>query len=80
MVISGLVLTCLFLIPALKVSYDHNLLHLQSSSLDSVKWEKVLLEKMPSATWHAVTFTATREEAIEWKKKFEINYRKATAT
>ena len=71
MVISGLVLTCLFLIPALKVSYDHNLLHLQSSSLDSVKWEKVLLEKMPSATWHAVTFTATREEAIEWKKKFE---------
>ena len=59
------------LIPALKVSYDHNLLHLQSASLDSVKWEKVLLDKMPTATWHAVTFTATREEALEWKKKFE---------
>jgi uncharacterized protein len=70
-VAGGLFTTCLFLIPALKISYDHNLLHLQSPSLDSVKWEKVLLEKMPAATWHAVTFTATREEAIEWKKKFE---------
>ncbi len=71
MVISGILFTGLFLIPASRVSYDHNLLHLQSASLDSVKWEKVLLEKMPTATWHAVTFTATREEAIEWKKKFE---------
>ena len=71
MVVAGVILTCLFLIPALKVSYDHNLLHLQSASLDSVKWEKVLLDKMPTATWHAVTFTATREEALEWKKKFE---------
>ncbi len=71
MVVAGVTLTCLFLIPALKVSYDHNLLHLQSASLDSVKWEKVLLDKMPTATWHAVTFTATREEALEWKKKFE---------
>jgi len=71
MVFSGILLTGLFSIPAFKVSYDHNLLHLQSASLDSVKWEKVLLEKMPTATWHAVTFTATREEAIEWKKKFE---------
>lgn len=72
MVVSGILLTGLFSVPAFKVSYDHNLLHLQSASLDSVKWEKVLLEKMPTATWHAVTFTATREEAIEWKKKFEV--------
>jgi len=70
-VFSGIALTALFLIPALKISYDHNLLHLQSASLDSVQWEKVLLEKMPTASWHAVTFTATREEALEWKKKFE---------
>ena len=70
-VFASIIGTLLFLIPATKLSYDHNLLHLQSPSLDSVVWEKHLLEKMPQASWHAVTFTATREEALEWKKKFE---------
>lgn len=59
-------------IPAWKTHYDHNLLSLQSPKLESVSWEKVLLTKMPSATWHAVTFTATRFEALEWKKKLEL--------
>lgn len=70
-VAAGIAGTVLFLIPAFHLTYDHNLLHLQSPTLDSVIWEKHLLDKMPQASWHAVTFTATREEAMEWKKKFE---------
>ncbi|MGF1583556.1 MAG: MMPL family transporter [Gemmataceae bacterium] len=56
---------------AFSVKYDHNLLHMQAKGLDSVKWERILIDKTSGASWHAVIFTNTREEAIDLKKRYE---------
>jgi hopanoid biosynthesis associated RND transporter like protein HpnN len=53
------------------VSYDHNLLHLQASDLDSVKWELTLIEHTAGANWHAVSYTATPQEALALKARYE---------
>jgi uncharacterized protein len=55
---------------ALSVQYDHNLLHLQARNLDSVKWEMILIEHTAGASWHAVSFTDTPEEALKRKAEF----------
>lgn len=51
--------------------YDHNLLHLQAQHLDSVQWEKKLIDRTAGASWHALSYTTTREEALALKKRFE---------
>src|SRR5262249_40937544 len=56
---------------ASQVRYDHNLLHLQASGLESVDWELKLIEHMPGASWHALSITATPEEALALKARFE---------
>ncbi|HWG46381.1 MAG TPA: MMPL family transporter [Gemmataceae bacterium] len=53
------------------VSYDHNLLHMQASDLDSVKWELTLIEHTAGANWHAVSYTSTPEEALALKARYE---------
>jgi hopanoid biosynthesis associated RND transporter like protein HpnN len=53
------------------VSYDHNLLHLQARNLDSVKWELTLIEHTAGANWHAVSYTATPQEALALKARYE---------
>jgi len=53
------------------LKYDHNLLHLQAQHLDSVKWEKKLIDHTAGASWHALSYTTTREEALALKKRFE---------
>ena len=53
------------------VSYDHNLLHLQASDLDSVKWELTLIEHTAGANWHAVSYTDTPGEALALKARYE---------
>ncbi|MGH7226023.1 MAG: MMPL family transporter, partial [Gemmataceae bacterium] len=53
------------------VSYDHNLLHLQASDLDSVKWELTLIEHTAGANWHAVSYTDTPKEALALKARYE---------
>ncbi len=52
-------------------SYDHNLLHLQARDLDSVKWELTLIEHTAGANWHAVSYTATPQEALALKARYE---------
>jgi hopanoid biosynthesis associated RND transporter like protein HpnN len=56
---------------ACQVRYDHNLLHLQAQHLDSVRWEKTLIDHTAGASWHALSTTTTREEAIALKQRFE---------
>jgi hopanoid biosynthesis associated RND transporter like protein HpnN len=56
---------------AAKVTYDHNLLHLQASNLESVKWEMTLIEHTAGATWHALSYTDTPEEALALKGRYE---------
>ncbi len=56
---------------ALRVRYDHNLLHLQSPELDSVRWELKLIEHTAGASWHALSYTSTPEEALALKARYE---------
>lgn len=53
------------------IRYDHNLLHLQAHDLDSVRWEKILVEKTSGASWHALSYTNSPEEAIALKARYE---------
>ena len=65
------VLVAVLAVFAAKVTYDHNLLHLQASDLESVKWEITLIDHTAGATWHALSFTDTPEEALALKGRYE---------
>src|SRR5207248_4375171 len=67
----GLGLAALAAALASRVSYDHNLLHLQARGLESVKWELTLIEHTAGANWHALSYTATPEEARALKARYE---------
>jgi hopanoid biosynthesis associated RND transporter like protein HpnN len=56
---------------AARVKYDHNLLNLQAQGLESVKWEMTLIEHTAGASWHAVSYTDTPEEALALKAQYE---------
>jgi hopanoid biosynthesis associated RND transporter like protein HpnN len=56
---------------ALRVRYDHNLLHLQARNLESVQWEMTLIEHTAGASWHALSYTRSREEALALRKRYE---------
>jgi hopanoid biosynthesis associated RND transporter like protein HpnN len=56
---------------ALRVRYDHNLLHMQSPGLDSVRWEMKLIEHTAGASWHALSTTDTAEQALALKARYE---------
>lgn len=64
-------LAVVMVVASLRVNYDHNLLHLQARDLDSVKWELTLNEHTAGATWHALSYRATAEEALALKARFE---------
>src|SRR5262249_17022824 len=67
----ALALTAVLAVCASRVVYDHNLLHLQASDLDSVKWELTLIEHTAGASWHAISYTASPEEALALKARYE---------
>jgi hopanoid biosynthesis associated RND transporter like protein HpnN len=56
---------------ALYVSYDNNLLNLQSARFDSVRWERTLIERTAGMSWHALSYTTTPEEALALKARYE---------
>src|SRR5262249_5847110 len=56
---------------AFRIPYDHNLLHLQAKGLDAVKWELTLIKHTEGASWHALSYTATAEEALALKARYE---------
>lgn len=56
---------------ALQGRYDHNLLHLQAQKLPSVQWEQKLIAHTAGASWHALSYTTTPEEALALKERFE---------
>lgn len=56
---------------AMQIRYDHNLLNLQAQTMDSVKWERKLIEHMSDSSWYAVNWTSTPEEALALKAKYE---------
>jgi hopanoid biosynthesis associated RND transporter like protein HpnN len=68
---TGLAVTVLLGVCASRVTYDHNLLHLQAEDLDGVKWELKLIEHTAGASWHSLSYTATAEEALALKARYE---------
>jgi hopanoid biosynthesis associated RND transporter like protein HpnN len=56
---------------ACRVYYDHNLLHLQARDLDSVQWEQTLIKHTAGASWHALSYTASQQEALALKARYE---------
>ncbi|HEV3203473.1 MAG TPA: MMPL family transporter [Gemmataceae bacterium] len=68
---SSLAVTVVLAVCAGRVSYDHNLLHLQACDLDSVKWEMTLIEHTAGASWHSLSYTKTPEEALALKERYE---------
>ncbi len=68
---AGVALTAVLAVFAGRVTYDHNLLHLQARDLDSVKWELTLIEHTAGASWHALSYTDTPEAALALKARYE---------
>src|SRR5262249_32028697 len=60
----GLVLVVALGLCALRVRYDHNLLHMQARGLESVEWETTLIDHTAGASWHALSYRSSREEAL----------------
>jgi hopanoid biosynthesis associated RND transporter like protein HpnN len=56
---------------ACRIRYDHNLLNLQARGLDSVRWELTLVNHTRGASWHAVSYTSTPEQALSLKARYE---------
>jgi hopanoid biosynthesis associated RND transporter like protein HpnN len=67
----GLVGAGVLALCALRIGYDHNLLHLQARDLDAVKWELTLIDHTAGASWHALSYTASPEEALALKARYE---------
>jgi hopanoid biosynthesis associated RND transporter like protein HpnN len=67
----SLVLAVVLAVCATGTRYDHNLLHMQARGLDSVRWEETLIENTAGASWHALSYTTTPEEALALKASFE---------
>ena len=60
-VAGGLGMLGVLAVCATRVTYDHNLLHLQAQNLESVKWEMTLIQDTAGASWHAVSIADSRK-------------------
>ncbi len=67
----SLALGVLLAVYASRITYDHNLLHLQANDLESVKWEMTLIDHTAGASWHALSYRRTPEEALALKARYE---------
>ncbi|MFM7148312.1 MAG: MMPL family transporter, partial [Gemmataceae bacterium] len=56
---------------AVRVRYDHNLLNLQADNLDSVKWERTLIDHTAGASWHSLSYCANVEETQALAERFK---------
>jgi hopanoid biosynthesis associated RND transporter like protein HpnN len=70
-VAGGLALAVGMGVAASRVAYDHNLLNLQARGLESVQWELTLIEHTAGASWHALSYTSTAQEALALKARYE---------
>lgn len=54
-----------------RLTYDHNLLHLQPRDLESVTWEHKLIDRAAGMTWDAMSVAHSHEEAIALRARYE---------
>jgi len=67
----SLSLTAVLACGAFWLRYDHNLLNMQPTHLDSVQWERRLIEKSDRSVWFGLAMADSPEELFELKSKFE---------
>ena len=67
----GAAVTVVLAVCASRISYDHNLLHLQPRNLEAVRWEMTLIEHTAGASWHALSYVPTAREALELRARYE---------
>src|SRR5262245_58793836 len=67
----SLAITAVLGLFATYIKYDYNLLNMQAQELDSVKWEHILINHTSGASWYAISVTATPEEALALKARYE---------
>lgn len=58
-------------VPSSKLSYDHNLLHLQAEGLESVEAQRRIFESSNNSLLYAISLADSAEQAREMKAKFE---------
>ena len=63
-VLSLLIITLAGLPGAFNVRFDYNLLELQAKTLESVTYERVLIEESGESTWYAILSADNLEEAV----------------
>lgn len=54
-----------------KLKFDHNLLNLQADGLESVDFEKKIINKSDESTWYAISITRTPLEAAKIAKQMK---------
>ena len=69
-ILLSLGLTAVAAFQATKLRYDHNLLNLQPSGVQSVRWERELIEKSSRSVWFAVSMTKSPTELLDRKERF----------
>jgi len=66
----ALVITALLSVGMVHLRYDYNLLNLQPEGLESVQWERKLLEESDQSVWFALSMAEDREELLRRKAEF----------
>ncbi len=70
-VLGILLLITLLALPGLfKVRFDYNLLELQAQGLESVEYERILIETADESTWYAIISARTLTQVKNLTKKF----------
>jgi predicted RND superfamily exporter protein len=67
----GLAGICVLAVFATRVRYDHNLLNLQNQDLESVHWERKLIDRTAGASWCALSIASTPAEVLALKNRYE---------
>jgi len=63
--------TCVCLPLIRRVGFNDNLLDLQSRDLESVAWEKILIEESDESTWFAVSFVDDLDKVKQFAHAYE---------
>jgi hopanoid biosynthesis associated RND transporter like protein HpnN len=66
----GIAATALCAVGLPKLWYDHNLLNMQPTGLESVELERKLLAESDQSVWYALSMADTREELLARKARF----------
>ncbi|MEX2141758.1 MAG: MMPL family transporter [Pirellulales bacterium] len=70
MVVLGMAVTVICAAGLPRLWYDHNLLNMQPTGLESVELERKLLAESDQSVWYALSIAETREELLARKASF----------